>query len=152
MPTSLDDLNDAVVYAAALTNASAQDVAFPGNPVKRSGAPIDGAVTLLLAGKDNAWTSVATVAGMTEAVDAASSTGNGQSLAVDYAIQTTSTAISDGSFVVTGGASAVSNGYAIAFAAGFQTMTVSTRSVNAVVKAQTAGTLLEVDNPLILGL
>jgi hypothetical protein len=152
MPISLDDLNDAVIYAAALTNTAAQNVAFPGNPVKKAGAPIDGCVALLLAGKDDAWTSVAPASGMTEAVDAATTTGNDQSLTVDYSIQTTATPIGHGSLVVTGGISAVSNGYVVAFAAGFQTMTVSARSVNDVVKAQTAGTLVEVDNPLILGL
>lgn len=152
MPLSLDDLNDAVVYAATSTNASAQNVAFPGNPVKKSGAPIDGCVVLLLAGKDDAWTSVAAVSGFTEAVDSASTTGNDQSLAVDYSIQTTSTPIADGSFTVTGGVSAVSNGYTIAFAAGFQTMTLSDRSTNDIVKAHDAGTLIEIDDPLVLGL
>ncbi len=152
MPISLADLNDAVIEASALTNASAQDVAFPGLSVKKSGAPIDGCVVLLLAGKDDDWTSVAPAAGMTEAVDAATTTGNDQGLAVDYAIQTTATPLGHGSLVVTGGAAAVSNGYMIAFAAGFQTMTASARSVNDVIKAHTASTLIEVDNPLIAGL
>jgi hypothetical protein len=152
MPIALDDLNDAVVDASALTNTAAQNVAFPGSLVRRSGAYIDGCVVLLLAGKDDAWTSVAAVVGMTEAVDSATTTGNDQSLAVDYVIQTAATHVSPGSFTVTGGISAVSNGFVVAFAAGFQTMTASARSVNGVVKAQTARTLIEVDDPLILGL
>ena len=152
MPIALDDLNDAVVDASALTNAAAQNVAFPGSLVRKLGAYIDGCVVLLLAGKDDAWTSVAGVAGMTEAVDSATTTGNDQSLAVDYVIQTTAAHVLPGSFTVTGGISAVSNGFVVAFAAGFQTMTASARSVNGVVKAQTARTLIEVDDPLILGL
>jgi hypothetical protein len=104
MPISLADLNDAVVHAAALTNASAQNVAFPGSQIRKSGAPIDGCVVLLLAGKDDDWTSVASVAGMTEARDSSTTTGNDQGLAIDYSIQTTATVINNDSFVVTGGA------------------------------------------------
>jgi hypothetical protein len=133
MPITLADLNDAVVESGSLTNASAQNIAYPGLAVRRDHCPVDGCVVLLLGGKDDDWTSVATVSGFTEAVDAFTVTGNDQGLVVDYVIQTNATAVADGSFAVTGGAAAISGGAAVAFAGGFQTLTVI-RSVNGVTK------------------
>lgn len=151
MPITLTNLNNAVVDSGSLTNSSAQDIAYPGLTVARNRCLIDGCVVLLLGGKDDDWTSVATVSGFTEAVDSSTLTGNDQGLVVDYVIQTTATPVGHGSFTVTGGAAAVSGGAAVAFAGGFQTLT-AIRSVNGVTMSQAAGAALQMEDDLVLSL
>jgi len=60
--------------------------------------------------------------------------------------------VPEGSLVVTGGASAISRAALAALPGGYQTMTIATRSVNGVVKAQTAGTRIEVEDAGVLAL
>lgn len=144
-PSTLDDLADIVVASLGQVNASAQNIAYPGVYPRYQ----EGCIVLALGGKDDDWTSVAALSGFTEAVDGSTTTGNDQGLVVDYLIQTTPAVVNEGSFVVTGGASAPSHGAVIAIAAGYQTMTVSARSVNGIVKSHAAGTRVEVDNPFI---
>jgi hypothetical protein len=146
MPTTLADLADLVVESASLTNSAAQNVAYPGVYPQT-----EGCVVLVIGGKDDDWTSVATLTGLAEAVDASTTTGNDQGIVVDYVIQTTPALVDAGSFVVTGGTSVVSHGVALALAGGFQTITVSNRSVNGVVKSHVAGTGIEVEDALVLG-
>lgn len=143
MPISLADLTDLVVHADSLTNASAQNIAFPAARPQ----PYPGCVVLVIGGKDDDWTSVATLSGFAEAVDGSTTTGNDQGLVVDYQIQTAATFVSPGSFTVTGGAAAVSHGIVLVLAGGFQTMTVA-RATNGIAKAHAAGTLLALENPL----
>jgi len=147
MPITQADLNDLVVHADSLTNASAQNIAYPtGRP-----QPYPGCVVLVLGGKDDDWTSVAQLTGFTEAVDASTTTGNDQGMVADYVIQTTAAMTDPGSFVVTGGGAAVSHGIVLVLAGGFQTMTVA-RSANGVAKAHAAGAVLALENPLIAAL
>lgn len=144
MPCTLQDLADIVVVALGQSNASAQDIAYRAIYPQLQ----EGCVVLAIGGKDDDWTSVALLSGFTEAVDSSTTTGNDQGLVVDYVIQTTPALVNAGSFVVTGGASAVSDSAVLALAAGYQTFTVS-RSVNEVVKSHAAGTTIEVETHVL---
>jgi len=148
MPVSLVDLADVVVDSATLLNAAAQNIAYPGLYPSLQ----EGCVILALGWKQDDWTSVATLSGMTEAADVSTTTGNDQGLVVDYVIQTTPTVVNESSFVVTGGAAAISRGALVALAGGYQTFTISARAVNGVTKAHAAGTTLEVEDPFVLAL
>jgi hypothetical protein len=129
------------------TNASAQDIAYP-----RLCPRYPGNIVLLLAGKSDDWTSVAVPSGLTESGEPSTTTGADQGLYLAYAIQTTPTLVPQGSLVVTGGTSAVSEAMMLALAAGYQTMTVSARSVNGVVKSHAVGTTIAVTTPGVMGL
>jgi len=149
MPISLPDLAD-IVLAPANTqlNASAQNVAVPALSLK----PYPGQVVLAFGWKQDDWTSVTSPTGFTEIGEPDTTTGDDQGITWGYRIDTTPAVVSDASFTVTGGAAAISRSAVAALAAGFQTMTVSARSVNGVVKSHAAGTLIEVADPLIAGL
>ena len=95
--------------SATKTNGSAQNIAYPTLTPAR-----DGSVVFAVGWKQDDWTSVATLAGMTEVAEPSSTTGGDQGLVWDYVIQTTAAAVSAGSFVVTGGAAAVSKGLTVA--------------------------------------
>jgi hypothetical protein len=146
MPTTLADLNGLVQAQFSQLNASAQNINYP-----RLMPLLDGSVILLLAWKQDDYTSVAPPAGFTEMIEASTVTGGDQSLYVAYQIQTAPAVIENGSLVVTGGAAAISRAATVVLPGGFQTMTV-TRSVNGVVKAQANQTLIEVENDFVLGL
>lgn len=145
-PTSLTDLADIVVDSSILLNASAQNVAYPGLYPQQ-----EGCFVLAVMWKQDDHAGVATLSGFTEIDDPTTTTGNDQSLAWDYQIQTRPAVVNEGSFVVTGGASAISRAAVVAFAAGYQTATV-TRSTNGVMKAHTAATKIEVEDAFVLGL
>jgi hypothetical protein len=147
-PVTLEDLTDIVVDSYGRANASAQNIAYPGLYPRLQ----EGCIVLVIGGKDDDWTSVAALSGFTEAADSSTTTGNDQGLVVDYVIQTTPAVINEGSFTVTGGASAVSEGIVVAIAAGYQTLTASARSVNGVVKSHAAGTRIEVEDAKVLAL
>jgi len=115
-------------------NASAQDIATPLLGVRR-----DRCVVLHLGWKQDDYTSVAALSGSIEIQELSSVAGNDASQIWDYRIQTTATGIDETSFVVTGGASAISRSAVIALVGGYQTATV-TRSINGVSMAQPAGT------------
>lgn len=123
----------AALQASLSTNASAANIAYPSMVIDQGNS-----VVLVVGWKQDDWTSVATLAGMSEAVDVSSTTGNDQGLVVDYVIQTTPANLAAGSFTVTGGASAVSKGIVLVFRSDRQTFTV-TRSVNDVVKSHSTG-------------
>lgn len=148
MPTSLTDLADLVVDSLTLLNTSTQNIAYPGLYPRTQ----EGCVVLAIGWKQDDWTSVATLTGETEAADVSTTTGSDQGLVLDYVIQTTPAVINEGSFVVTGGANAISRGALVALAGGYQTFTISARSVNGVTKAHAAGTTLEVEDPFVLAL
>ncbi len=146
-PTTLTDLADVVTRSATLVNTSAQDITLPSlHPGQ------EGCVVLYLGWKQDDWTSAATPTGFTEAFESSSTTGSDQAIVLGYVIQTTATLATPGSVVITGGASAISRGALVSIAAGYQTFTVSARSVNGVTKSHTAGTLIEVDDPGVLGM
>lgn len=149
MPITLTDLADLVVYSKTQLNASAQDIAHPPMSVQ----PYPGSIAMLFGWKQDDWTSVATVSGFTEAVDSATTTGDDQGIVWDYRIDTTPALVVAGSsFTVTGGASAISRSAVAYLAGGFQTMTVSERSLNGVVKSHAAATAVEVEDAIVMGL
>lgn len=117
-----------LVHNGALpqSNASAQDIAYPGLGVVRNGS-----VVLIAAQKDDDWTSVASPAGFTEIGEPDSTSGSDQGLAWYYQIQTTATQVASGSLVVTGGASATSKAITLALLGDCQTLTL-TRNVNSI--------------------
>lgn len=98
------------VSPAALLNGSAQDIAYPASSV-----PDDGSLVIVSGWKQAVLTSVATLAGFTELLDISVSAGDDASSVIDYQIQTTATAVAAGSFVVTGGVSAISRGLVTVF-------------------------------------
>lgn len=93
----------------SIANAAAANVAIPAvyTPSR------NGSLSFAFAWKQAAWTSVAALTGMTEAVDAPSATGLGQSIAMDWRADGSSVALPAGPFVVTGGVAAISAGYTI---------------------------------------
>jgi hypothetical protein len=147
MPITLDVADLVVQTPASVSNASAQNIAYLGMY-----PTMQGQVVLLLAGKSDDWTSVAVPTGLTESGEPSTATGSDQGLYLAYQIQTTPALVNQGSLVVTGGASAVSESMTLALAAGYQTLTLTDRSINTVVKAQTAGTRIEVEDAFVLSL
>lgn len=98
------------VTFATLLNASAQNIAYPALTI-----PQDNLVTLIAGWKQDDWTSVATLAGFTEIAETPSTTGDDAGIVWDRVLQTTATDVPSGSFVVTGGASAISRAITAAF-------------------------------------
>lgn len=148
-PITLTDLADVVLRSDTQLNASAQNIAVPHLPV----TPYAGQVVLAFAAKQDDWTSVTSPTGFTEIGEPVSTVGSDQGITWGYRIDTTPALVSvNASFVVTGGTSAVSRSAIASIAAGYQTMTVSARSVNGVVKSHAVGTLITVENPGVLGL
>lgn len=97
------DLATVAAASATQLNSAAQNIAYPALSIPASG------YTVLVAGwKQDDWTSVATLAGFTEATDYPASAGSDQGIVVDYVVQTAPVAVTSGSFAVTGGASAIS--------------------------------------------
>jgi len=100
----------AVPSAIAQLNGSATNIAYPGLSVVR-----DGSVVFYVGWRQDDATSVATIAGATEDIDTALTTGNDMHIVVDHVIQTTATAIASGSFTVTtGGGAAISRAIVLA--------------------------------------
>jgi hypothetical protein len=95
------DITPAVVNSAL--NGSAQNIAYPGLTMTE-----DGCAVLVCGWKADDWTSVATLAGMTEIAETSTITGDDAAQVWDYVIQTTAASIVAGAFVVTGGAAAIS--------------------------------------------
>lgn len=148
IPTSLEDLGDAVVDSVNQLNASAANIAYGG----LYSWQVAGCVQLILAWKQDDFTSIAVPATFTEMIEASSITGDDQSLYIAYRIDTTPAVVNDSSLAVTGGAAAISRSAVVALAGGFQTFTVSARSVNGVTKSHAAGTKIAVDDPSVLAL
>lgn len=98
-----------VTYDTML-NASAQNIAYPALTITQ-----DHLVILIAGWKQDDWTSVATLAGFTEISETSSTTGDDAGIVWDRVLQTTATDVPAGSFVVTGGASAISRSFTAAF-------------------------------------
>lgn len=139
--TSLSDI--VVIAPFAQLNASAANIAYGSQYPKL----FPGGVHLILGWKQDDYTSVAVPGGFIEILEASTTTGNDQSLYAAYKIDTTPTLTAEGSLAVTGGASAISRSAVCVLAGGIQVMTISARSVNGVVKAHSAGALIEVEAP-----
>lgn len=98
-------------------NSSAQNMAFAPAPVRTSrtyGLREQNAVHLLLAWKQDDWTSVAPPSNYTEIFDTSSTLGNDQGVWGAYRILTDPTAYPGTSVTVTGGASAISKTFVVA--------------------------------------
>ncbi|HEX7427263.1 MAG TPA: hypothetical protein VF328_09990, partial [Mycobacterium sp.] len=95
--------------ATSVTNVSAQNVNVPAFTPLRNGSLI-----VTIGWKQAIFTSVATLAFNTEALEASTATGNDQALVVDYAVQGAAAATGATAFVVTGGIAAVSKGLVVA--------------------------------------
>lgn len=140
------DADNLVVGSNTILNASAQDIYTPPLYIDT-----DNCLVLYLAWKQDDWTSVAAIAGATEIGEPDTTTGDDQGIVWDYVIQTTATNIAKASFVVTGGAAAISRSAVVALRCDRQTFTV-TRSVNGIVKAHSAGAAVNVAHPIVLAL
>lgn len=95
--------------ALSQLNGSAQNIAIPALPISE-----DHCVFLTLGWKQDDWTSVAPPAGQTEILDGASTTGNDAGHALYYSVQNLASDAGTQTLVVTGGASAISRGMAVA--------------------------------------
>lgn len=135
-----------VTFSSAQSNSSAQDITYPSLTMLGVDGETDDCVVLLVAWKQDDWTSVAPPSGFTEIGEPSSTTGNDQGLYWAYQIQTHRADIKGGTITVTGGASAISRARLVAYA-GLQTFTVAARSVNGVVKAHSAGDEVQVYRP-----
>lgn len=98
----------APLTSAVQLNGSAQNVAYPAITVS-----VAGCVVLLASWKQDDWTSVAPVAGFAEIGEVSATTGSDAGQVWDYVIQTVAANIAAGSFVVTGGAAAISRGLTV---------------------------------------
>lgn len=143
---AFSDPAECFVRGQALLNSSAQDISYPGLPLEEPVSPtaIHNAIVIYVGWKQDDWTSVASPG--TEIAEASTTTGDDQGLVWAYQIQTTATDVLEGSFVVTGGAAAISRGAVFAIRSNVQTFT-ATRSVNGIVKAQAAGAAVNVYRP-----
>jgi hypothetical protein len=140
-------LTDFVIKEDWLTNASAQDIATPASWLQPQWTA--DSLILYVGWKQDDWTSVASPG--TEIGEPDTTTGNDQGMVWSYTIQTARTAIAANSFVVTGGASAVSKGGVLVINPRQQQFTV-TRSVNGIVKSQDSQTAITVEKPFYVTL
>jgi hypothetical protein len=136
---TIQDPVAAVVEKLDWLNPAGQDIAFP----PMAAPHYDGCAVIVAGWKQDDWTSVAALAGMSEIAEPDTTTGSDQGIVADYVIQTTAAAVASGSFAVTGGGSAISRGIILAIAPGLQTLTV-TRGTPAA--AHSAGEQVRVDH------
>jgi hypothetical protein len=99
------------VVAVPQLNASAQNVAYPALNV-----PADGHAVIVAGWKQDDWTGVAALAGMTEIQEAVETGGDDAGQVWDYQIQGAAANVLAGALVVTGGAAAISRAIVAAFA------------------------------------
>lgn len=115
--------------AVTLLNGSAQNIVYPRMRIYPFGSHrYTACVACIAAWKQDDTTGVAPAAGFTEAVDAATTTGNDQAFTFDYRLDTTLTEVAAGSLVVTGGAAAISR--AIVFGLRPLQQATVTRNIN----------------------
>lgn len=103
------DIANVVQASAAQLNGSAQNIAYPALTISQAGCAV-----VAFGWKQDDWTSVAQLTGMAEISDSPTLTGNDAGQVVDYVIQQSAANVGSGSFVVTGGASAISRGIVLA--------------------------------------
>lgn len=104
-------------------NGSQQNIDYTQHYVFR-----DKTMVMVFGWKQDDWTSVATLAGFTEAYEASTTLGDDQGIVMDYKLQTPAADLAAGSFTVTGGVSAIGRSTVIALRP-LQTFTV-VRGVN----------------------
>lgn len=143
--------NDFIMASSNQSNASAQDIDYPSLTLVGIDGETDQCLLILCGWKQDNWTSVAVPSGWTEIGEPSTATGNDQGIYWAWRRQLGRADIQAGSLVVTGGAAAISRSRLIAYA-GYQTDTVSARSVNGVEKSHAAGSEVQVYRPLRLAL
>jgi hypothetical protein len=135
-----------VLNSKTAINGSAQDIAFPVY-VQEGDVQV-----LQFCWKQDDYTSVAVGGGLSEVLEASSTTGNDQSLYIARGpIASDPTPFPAASHVVTGGASAISRAIWLSLGRGVVDLTV-TRSVNGVVTTHAQGAEVQIDQPLVLAL
>jgi len=148
-PGMWSGLTGSQVASASKNNTTAvQNIDFP--LLDLLNVLTDGTLTLLVAWKQDDYTSVAPPSGFTEIAEASSTTGNDQSLYWAYQYGTARRIVRPGTITVTGGGTAVSRASLTAIATA-QALTVI-RSANGVVKAHSLGDLVEVADAYPLAL
>lgn len=95
--------------AATQLNGSAQDIATPALTIT-----MDSCLALRIGWKQDDTTGATPAGGMTEIGDLSTTTGDDQSLTWAYTLQTTAANLAASSFVMAGGAAAISRGIAVA--------------------------------------
>lgn len=133
------------VFADAQANASAQNISVIGDY-----EPQATWVAIQFGWKADDWTSVSPPQYMTEIGEPSSTLGSDQGITWAYKIGTDHVNVGDGTFTVTGGASAISTGVIMVWGTR-QTMTV-VRSDNQVVKSHLAGTVITAWRETYLGI
>src|SRR5262249_39658849 len=130
----ISDIALPIIGENGQSNGSAQDIAYPGLTI-----PVNSFV-LYIGWKQNGGLTSTTNPG-TKIIDTASALGNGQALTAAYQQNQGPTSIGSGSFVVTGGAAAISKGIVIALKPTVitQTLTISQRGVNGAQRDWPAG-------------
>lgn len=125
----------------ASLNSSAANVAYAAMPVRVAGGGKGvrrtNNVTLIAAWKQDDTTGVTAASGFTEAFEASTTTGDDQSIALDYRLDTAAVATATGSKTWGGGAAAISRTFVLALRP-LQTATV-TRGIAGVAAARTVG-------------
>jgi hypothetical protein len=106
-------------------------------------------VILQLLWKGTAFTSVAPLSGYTEIGDAPTATGDDQSIAWDYKIQTTAAFVAADSFTSIGGGSAITRTITVALAGDVQTATI-TRAVGGIAITNPFEQQISLADPIIL--
>lgn len=123
-------------------NAAAQNIAYPALPMT-----LGGILLIWFGWKAAAWTSVATLGGVTEIDEPSSTAGNDAGIVWDWNNSAGVPSIGSGSFVVTGGTSQISRGGVLALRSVYQTLTI-TRGVNGIVRAHNIGEQVHVTDAL----
>jgi hypothetical protein len=103
------DIDSVLLASAVQLNASAANIAYPSLTVSE-----DNCAVVVAGWKQDDWTSVATLSGMTEIEEKFSTLGSDAGQVWDYVIQSTHANISASSFTVTGGTSQISRGLTFA--------------------------------------
>lgn len=134
------DLDSLVAEQATQLSGSAQNIAYPALTRTAWNTKL-----IIVGWKQDDWTSVATLAGMSEIGDAASTGGDDHGIVWDHLTVDQAASVPAGEFTVTGGAAAISRAVVMALR-GTQTFTV-TRAVNGVQKAHPAGTPVRLWRP-----
>jgi hypothetical protein len=111
--------------------APQQNISYPEISTPRANC-----LVLFLGWKQDDWTSVSSPG--TEIGEPDTTTGSDQGIVWSYSTQTTPAFVAAGSFTVTGGGLAITNGATVMLPGDVQTVTVQ-RAVNGVSKAQSAG-------------
>jgi hypothetical protein len=142
------------IASHAQNNGSAQDITTPDltlYQIFEAANLVDKALVVAIAWKQDDWTGATSPASFTEIGDQPSTLGNDQGITWAYWLQGAASAVPASSFVITGGAAAISSSAVVALRSDVISLTV-TRSVNAVVKSHPVGDTIEVEDPYVLAL